>query len=48
MFNDCSSKSIVYMKEDDVEMRTVTVTYSGYIKHAAGEKAVALYQRRLT
>ena len=26
------------MKKDDVETRTVTVTYSGYIKHAAGER----------
>ena len=26
------------MKKDDVETRAVTVTYNGYIKHAAGER----------
>ena len=37
MFNDCSCNCIVYMK-NEMKTRSISVAYSGNIKHRAGER----------
>ena len=38
IFEDCTCKFELFIKKQDFEDKIVTVTYSGSVKHAAGER----------